>query len=556
MSDTSDRGGMRRRTFLRAWSIVTLAIAGGPSLLQSTASAAPARQQRAAQQTIRFATTGQIASGFFPAGFASEERVMLSNIFLPPLVRDKDHNLHPGLLASYQPNTDGSAWTLQLDPRVTWSDGSKLNAADVKAGWEWTNAPLPEGVQLQKFFGLIDRSMDNIQGQKEHRAGQASDMSGIQVIDDQTLTVTLNRPDYIFPQKLAVPTMGVMKAAQANNDPFVFQKPECLVNGPYYATTYDPDGKQYVFEPNPNWWGDPVTVRRVEFLTDLQESTQYTMWQNNEIDVAAFFGPVLNQLYAGPDKDLVVYHPYGGIAWGLFLNVTKDPASDLNLRKAMLHSVDTIGIIKAVFGDTQRASIGIVPPELPCWTQRDATYPYDVGLAKSFLAQSKYGSAANVPPMQLAIWWDEPLPQFDAIVEQWRTNLGLRVEIVKDKTATTPNPQKEYDLTLWSIGAIIPDAVLFSKSAMIFKGGGAWPQSHYDNPQVDTILENAEALPASDGQRCALVSQGEQLVLNDYAVMPVQRVTYRHFVKPWVNGWVTNVDLSPYTLPSIYVADH
>jgi len=344
-----------------------------------------------------------------------------------------------------------------------------------------------------------------------------------------------------------------MKAEQARNDPFVFQKPECLVNGPYRATTYDPDGKLYVFEPNPNWWGDPVTVKRVEFRTDIQESTQYTMWQNNEVDVAAFYGPVMNQLYATPDKDLVVYHPYGGIAWGLFFNVTKDPVSDLNLRKAMLHSVDNIAIIKAVFGETQRPSIGIVPPELPCWTQRDATYKYDVAMAKNFLAQSKFGSASSVPQMQFVIWWDEPLPQFDAIIEQWRSNLGLRVEIVKDKTAITNNPQRQYDMTLWSIGAIIPDAVLFAKSAMILKDN---PLSHYENPQVATLLDNAEALPADDGTRCSLVSQAEQLVLDDYPVLPVQRVTYRHFVRPWVNGWVTNVDLSPYTLPSIWVAEH
>src|ERR1051326_4931766 len=107
---------------------------------------------------------------------------MLSNVFPPPLIRDKDHTLHPGWVMSYEPNSDSSAWTLKLDPRARWSDGSPMTASDVKAGWEWTNAPLPEGVQLQKFFGLIDRSMDNIQGQKDHRSGQASEMSGVQVV--------------------------------------------------------------------------------------------------------------------------------------------------------------------------------------------------------------------------------------------------------------------------------------------------------------------------------------------------------------------------------------
>ena len=62
-----------------------------------------------------------------------------------------------------------------------------------------------------------------------------------------------------------------------------------------------------LFEPNENWWGDPVSVSRVEFRTSVDEPTMYAMWQNDEIDAAEFGGPTLKQLYASSDKDLVVF---------------------------------------------------------------------------------------------------------------------------------------------------------------------------------------------------------------------------------------------------------
>src|SRR5262249_50674436 len=161
---------------------------------------------------------------------------------------------------------------------------------DVKAGWEANNAPVPEGVKLSKFLQFVDSAMDRIQGQKEHRDGKAKEVSGIQIVDEQTIRVQMTQSDYIFPQKLALPTMGIMKADQWQKDPFVFEKPEVLTNGPYKVVKYDKDAHEYAFEANPNWWGDPVSIQRVEVRTDIQESTLYTSWKNDEVDVAAFYG--------------------------------------------------------------------------------------------------------------------------------------------------------------------------------------------------------------------------------------------------------------------------
>ena len=46
-----------------------------------------ANQASAQSQVLRVGSGIPVLSGIFPAGFASQERTMLSNVFLPPLVR-------------------------------------------------------------------------------------------------------------------------------------------------------------------------------------------------------------------------------------------------------------------------------------------------------------------------------------------------------------------------------------------------------------------------------------------------------------------------------------
>src|SRR5262249_48031499 len=157
-------------------------------------------------------------------------------------------------------------------PKAKWSDGSKLTAPDVKAGWEMSAAPVPDGVKLQKFSQFVATGMETIVGYKDVAAGKAKQMSGLTVTDPDTLTVQLTQADPIFPQRLALPVMGVMKADQWAQDPFIFQKPECLFNGPYKTVAYDQQAQTYAFEPNPNWWGTKPSIPRVELKAKLDES--------------------------------------------------------------------------------------------------------------------------------------------------------------------------------------------------------------------------------------------------------------------------------------------
>ena len=97
--------------------------------------------------------------------------------FLSPFYHDVDFNLKPLLATEMKPNADFTVWTMKLDPRAKWSDGSKLTAKQVKEGWEWVTAP------AQKTSNITGWALDNVKGFKDMADGKAQEIAGIVVKD-------------------------------------------------------------------------------------------------------------------------------------------------------------------------------------------------------------------------------------------------------------------------------------------------------------------------------------------------------------------------------------
>jgi peptide/nickel transport system substrate-binding protein len=523
-------------------------------MLPPIPSPAPSNAKKADKQVLQLGNSIAVLSGIFPAGFASAERIVMSNVYLPPFIRDDKHELHPGLLTGYQANADFTTYTLKVDPKAKWSDGSPLTAKDIKAGWEANMAPVPEGIKLQKFFQFIRTGMDPIDGIDDLATGKTKELASIKVVDDQTLTVHLNRSEPNFPQRLALPNMAIMKVDQWAADPFVFEKPEVLVNGPFKVATYDKQANDYVFVRNPNWWGKQPIIEQIEFKASVDESTEYALWQNNQIDVGFWTGDVLKQLFAS-DGDTISRLPYPGVGLGILFNTGKEPLSDLNVRMALASGADYNGIVMGVAGDTQAPALGVIPPELPCYTERKSTYQFDVAAAQQFLSKSKYGSADNVPKIEFGNSIKAPWPELQAVIEQWRTNLGLRIDYITDTSFPGNKDAHIYDVVRWSQGSIIPDTIAFLQSALNPSDGVFKYQSGYDSPRIRQALGDAAKLPVDDPKRCQLAQQAQEQWMSDVAGVPIERVAYEYWVKPRVVGWKNNIDLSPYTITDMFIAE-
>lgn len=94
--------------------------------------------------------------------------------------------------------------------------------------------------------------------------GTATDLEGIQVIDDTHFTVTLSDPFAGFLYELATASCSIMseKNVEEAGDQFGMDCSKTIGSGPYVVTSWTRDSS-IVLDANPNYWGEKPSVQHV-----------------------------------------------------------------------------------------------------------------------------------------------------------------------------------------------------------------------------------------------------------------------------------------------------
>src|SRR5689334_24169835 len=104
--------------------------------------------------------------------------------------------LEPDLAESYTISDDGLTYTFKLRQGVKFHNGRPMTPADVKYSIERAVDPKTQSPG-GGYFSAID-------GYDAMAGGKASELSGIRVVDDKTVAITLTRPDATFLHLMAI----------------------------------------------------------------------------------------------------------------------------------------------------------------------------------------------------------------------------------------------------------------------------------------------------------------------------------------------------------------
>ncbi|MGH6886906.1 MAG: peptide ABC transporter substrate-binding protein, partial [Geminicoccales bacterium] len=150
-------------------------------------------------------------------------------------------DLMPDLAESYEISKDGLTYTFELRQGVKFHNGRELTAEDVK--WSIERAIRPETQSPgQGFF-------DMIAGFDALAAGDAKELSGIEVEGPHTLRFTLSRPDATFLHIMALNfSFAVPQEAVEQHGPDFGKNP--VGTGAYRMTDWTL-GQHVIFERNP-----------------------------------------------------------------------------------------------------------------------------------------------------------------------------------------------------------------------------------------------------------------------------------------------------------------
>lgn len=359
-------------------------------------------------------------------------------------------------------NEDSTEWTYTIKDGVTYGPalggeevagvtGEQIVCDDFKYSVERLFTP-SVGAGYPFYYDIIE-------GATEFQEGKADEVTGVECVDDKTITFRLTKPAGDWDFRMAMPAMTPIPRAAAEQ----YDKKEdsnydnnVVATGPYYIEEWTP-GEQIVLERNPNW--DPETDDIREAYVD---SINYKMGFDNDVGVQAILdgeydismdvspqGPTLEKVVTDPELSQRVLNEPEGCTRYIFLNTTIEPFDDPVVREAVNLAIDRENI-KRVFGGPTTGPIAtsIVPPGLDGYLAPEDFNPFETeGMAGDMEAAKALMAEAGYPD-----GYDKPLnmvgasdPPHDKIFETVRSDLEeLGFTNLKPKLPKFPNQYTQF----------------------------------------------------------------------------------------------------------------
>ncbi|MFH1662526.1 MAG: peptide ABC transporter substrate-binding protein [Chloroflexota bacterium] len=450
------------------------------------------------------------------------------------LVRfNDDMEIVPDIAGDWNISNDGRIYTFYLRNDVRFHSGKMVKAEDFKYSWERACQPATGSQTAATYLG-------DIVGVGEVLAGEKENISGIEVVDDHTLRVTINEPRSYFLYKLTYATAFVVNKDNVETGGGWWCNPDGT--GPFKLKQWD-ENSLLVLERNEYY--DPTSsfcgVDMINF--HLWAGRSMDLYETGQIDVGqvslAYIdkvtdtnGDLYTQLEIFPELSLTY----------LGFNCQKPPFDDVDIRRAFSMAIDKDKLVSLIYKDTMNRADGILPPGIPGYNEYLLGLEYDVGLANKLIAASKYGSVSNLPPITITTggWGGLIASELEAIINEWRINLGVEVEVrqLEPEVYLYELMQEKDEVFYWGWSADYPHPQNFLE--VLFAGGSEYNVGEYCNQEVDSLLKMASQEQNKE-ESLELYRQAEQIIVNDAACLPLWHGKSYVLVKPYVEGYRLNL---------------
>jgi peptide/nickel transport system substrate-binding protein len=287
----------------------------------------------------------------------------------------------PGIAASW--DVDDLTFTFQIQPSVTFSDGTELTADDVKFTLEGILNPQTASTTAVKY--------EPIAGAAEYMAGEADEVSGIEVLDPKTIRITLAVPtapflfDLHFLHVVPKALLEGKDLSKASTDPFFQDSP--VGAGPYIFESWSV-GADFVATANPNFWevGKPE-IQRVIHRTIPDSAALVNALQSEDIDGSLYPAPTLAAELEENEALTLLVPPFTQPN-GSFFNVREAPLDDARVRRALAMAVNVDEYVSSSLLGMGAAGLGPIAPGSWAHDPELAPIPYDPEGAQALLEEA------------------------------------------------------------------------------------------------------------------------------------------------------------------------
>jgi len=451
----------------------------------------------------------------------------IAQIFSGLIRFDDDLKPAPDIAESWGLSDDGRIYTFYLREDVKFHDGTEVTAGDVKYSWERACDPATGSHTAATYLG-------DIVGVTEVLTGEAEEISGVRVMDDYTLEVTIESPKSYFLSKLTYSTAFVVDRANVELGREWWLHPNGA--GPFKLKEWQ-ENSLLVLERNELYYGEVAKVKSVAFK--LWGGVPMNMYETGEIDVASIYESYIDKVIdeTGPFyRDLVIAPELSFNYIGF--NCAQPPFDDADIRRAFSLAVDKDKLINLTFRDMVQRADGILPPGMPGFNENLVGLDYDVDKAKELIKNSKYGDVSNLPPITITTsgWGGLISQELEALVYQWQENLGVEVAVRQLEPLRYLYHLKEEKDEMYYMGWIADYPHPQNFLEVLFYSGVDNNYGEYSNAGVDALLDEA-GVELDYEQSLKMYQQAEQMMVADAACLPLYFGENYILVKPYVKGY-------------------
>ena len=462
---------------------------------------------------------------------------------------DRNLDVVPDLAESWDISADGRVYTFRIRPDAVFHDGKPVTAEDVRWSLERATDPLTEAPNVDQYLG-------DIVGVDAKLAGDVLEISGVRVINERTIEITIDASKSFFLAKMTYPTAFVLDRENIEANPKNwFRKPNGT--GPFKMTEYKV-GETLILSRHDAYHLGPAKVAEVEMI--LSGGTSMLMYENDEIDIAGVGLADLDRLLEPShnlNAELTRAAPSFSVQY-IGLNVNEPPLDDVKVRQALNLAIDKREIATIVLGDQVVPAKGILPPGFPGFSESVSGYKFDPIKAKQLLLESKYGNDLdNLPPITITTpgsFGANVSLDMEVVLAMWEKNLGITTEFQQTEFATFLKDLNKRRFQMFDIGWIAdyPDPENFLD--ILFYSDSSNNHTNYNNPEVDALLEKAR-VETDETLRFSIYNEVEQTILDDAPWIPLWYSGERYLlVKPNVHDYL----LTPLIIPKlrhVYLTD-
>jgi peptide/nickel transport system substrate-binding protein len=305
---------------------------------------------------------------------AAIPQALLANVYEGLVKLDSAGKIVPLLARAWTVSDDRKTYDFDLQPDVTFGNGEKFTAQDVKFSLDrvktaWT-------ISLKSKMDVVD---------------------GVDVISPTHVKVTLKRPSngWLFDMTTRVGAMFSQSGvADLANTP--------VGTGPYVFASRK-RGDSIVLRANTRYWGRKPVYTTVYLKYFKDPTALNNALLSNGIDVISAITTPDSVPQFESDTRFNVLQGTTNSEVTLAFNNARAPLNDKRVRQALTYAIDRKAVMATV-GANRGTLIGsMVPPTDPWYEDLSGVYPYNPQKAKELLGGKHLTLRLRVPNLQYAL---------------------------------------------------------------------------------------------------------------------------------------------------------